>query len=331
MKFLKILKNLFVVFIILLFFVFILSRGKIYQGDELKYGVTFSKKQAQDVGLDWKNLYLEILNDLGVKKIRIPIYWNEVEKENNKYAFDDIDWQINEAFKNNAEIILVVGGRLPRWPECHFPSWTDNISVAEREDETIDYIKNIISRYKNKENIIAWQVENEPFLSHFGNCPKLNKAFLDKEIETVRELDDRPILITDSGELSVWIPAAKRGDWFGTTMYKNTYSQHLKRYVHYPIKPGFFRFKKNLTNIFASPQKWIVIELQAEPWGPVPYQNLSEAEKDMTMNESKFKEIIDFSSQTGFNEFYLWGVEWWAWEKEHNNNPKIWEEAKKLF
>ncbi len=331
MTFLKILKNLFIIFIILLFFAFILSRGHIYKKDELNYGVTFSKKQAQNLNLNWKNLYLDILVDLNVSKIRIPAYWDEVETENNKYYFDDINWQINEAFKNNAEIILTIGGRLPRWPECHFPSWTDNMNKTERESEVLSYIETTIEKYKDRKNIIAWQIENEPFLSHFGDCPDLDSSFLDKEIELAKKLDNRPIIITDSGELSIWIPAAKRGDWFGTTMYRDTYSKNLNRYIHYPIQPGFFRFKKNLTNIFASPKKWIVIELQAEPWGPKPYQDLSQSERDKTMSLKKFKEIIEFSSQTGFDEFYLWGVEWWAWEKKYNNNPSLWEEAKKLF
>lgn len=331
MKIFKLFKKLFIFSVILLFIFFLLSRGKIYNSSELSYGITFSQKQATSLGLDWQKLYLDIINDLKIKKIRLPAYWNEIEKNKGQYNYSDLDWQINEAKLNNANIILAIGGRLPRWPECHYPDWTNNLAEKEREEEILNYIKKTIERYKDYENIIAWQIENEPFLNHFGDCPKLDKNLLDKEILTAKNLDNRPILITDSGELSIWIPAAKRGDWFGTTMYRDTYSGNLKRYIHYPIAPGFFRFKKNIARIFSNPEKWLVIELQAEPWGPLPYQDLSEAERSKTMNLQKFKEMIDFSSQTGFDEFYLWGVEWWAWEKEKNNNPALWEEAKKLF
>ena len=93
-------------------------------------------------------------------------------------------------------------------------------------------------------------------------------------------MDTRDIVVTDSGELSLWVPAAKRADIFGTTLYRDTYSQLLKAYVHYPIEPGFFRFKKNISRLFANPQKWVVIELQAEPWGPRPFQYLSQEERD---------------------------------------------------
>jgi len=325
------LKNIFVVLVIIIFFFFLFSQGHIYQKEELEYGITFSQKQAQDLGFAWQAVYLAILNDLGVKKIRLPAYWNEIESASGQYYWDDLDWQLEQASKVQAEIVLAVGGRLPRWPECYFPDWTNGLTKVQREEAILEYIKKVVERYKSQEEITAWQVENEPFLAHFGDCPTLDSKFLDKEIALVRSLDSRPIIITDSGELSVWIPAARRADIFGTTMYSDTYSKIFKSYIHYPITPGFFRLKKNLAKIFAHPKEWLVIELQAEPWGPQPYQDLSQAERDRTMNLEKFREIIEFARQAGFRQFYLWGAEWWYWEKEKNNNPAIWEEARMLF
>ena len=317
--------------IILLFFIFLLSRGKVYSKDELEYGVTFSKKQATELGIDWKEMYLDILDDLKVKKLRLPAYWNEIEKKSGVYLWNDLDWQMAEAGKRGVDIILAVGGRLPRWPECHFPKWAEALPKKEREKNILLYIDKTVKRYRDNNNIKAWQVENEPFLTHFGECPKLNRRFLDEEIALVRELDKRPVVVTDSGELSFWVSAARRADIFGTTMYRDTYSNFLKRYVHYPIKPGFFRFKKNLVRLFASPEDMIVIELQAEPWTPEPYQNVTKAERDRTMNLEKFREILEFSRKAGFREFYLWGVEWWHWEREVNNDASIWNEARALF
>lgn len=324
-------KKIFIGIIIFLFFCFLLSRGPVYDKGDLEYGITFSKKQAESLGLDWKKMYTDILDDLGAKKLRIPAYWDEIEPQGGNFYWDNLDWQIDEAGKRNAEIILSIGGRLPRWPECHFPEWTNNISTEERQEKTLNYIKAAIERYKGYKQITAWQIENEPFLSHFGDCPKLDSKFLDKEIAAARAIDSRPIVITDSGELSIWYPAAKRADIFGTTMYRDTYSSHLKRYIHYPINPGFFRFKKNINSVFAHPEKWIVIELQAEPWAPIPYQNATKEERDRTMSLKKLREILEFGRIAGFKEFYLWGAEWWYWERETQNNPDLWDEARGLF
>jgi len=331
LSFIKFAKRFFGVIIILVFFILVFSQGKVYEQKDLLYGVTFSQKQAQDLGLDWRQVYLEILDDLSARKLRLSAYWNEIEAEENNFYWDDLDWQIEEADKRGAEIILAVGGRLPRWPECHFPKWLNGYGEAEKNEKIKNYIEAVISRYKNKKNITAWQVENEPFLPHFGECPEPDSKKLDMEIALVKSLDSRPIVVTDSGELSIWVPAARRANIFGTTMYRDTYSEQLKSYIHYPIGPAFFRFKKNIARLFAKPDKWIVIELQAEPWAPVPFQNTSKTERDKTMNSEKFTEILEFARQTGFQEFYLWGVEWWYWEKETQNNPLLWEKAKKLF
>jgi hypothetical protein len=227
---------------------------------------------------------------------------------------------------------------LPRWPECHLPNWAAKLSLEEKQKDTLAYLEKTIERYKSKDQIMAWQIENEPFLTFFGDCPQFDPAFLDQEITLVKKLDSlptgqagRPIIITDSGELSVWVPAAKRADIFGTSLYLNTYSGNTKTYIHYPIAPGFFHFKKNIVSLFAHPKDWIVIEMQGEPWGPVAVNKLSEKDQAKTMSLEKFKNILEFGRQAGFRDFYLWGVEWWAYEKQFKNNPSYWEEAKKLF
>jgi len=321
------------IFAILMFavFVFLMSRGRIYGPDETEYGITFSSKKAADTSPDWRQTFLKILDDLRVKKLRLIAYWDEVEPTEGAYDWSNIDWQLDRAAEHGATVILAVGGRLPRWPECHFPAWSSDFSQADKEASQLEYLKTAIERYRGRAEIVAWQIENEPFLPYFGECPKLDKNFLDREIALVKSLDSRPVVITDSGELSIWIPAARRADIFGATMYRDTYSSALGRYVHYPITPAFFRFKKNFAGIFASPEDWIVIELAAEPWGPAPYEQLSKEDRDRTMSLEKFREMIKFSRQAGFREFYLWGAEYWHWECFANADCSFWNEAKTLF
>jgi hypothetical protein len=323
------------IFLILILFIglciWFLTQEKIYDKKDLSYGVTFSQKEANDLGLDWKNLYINILDDLQVKKIRLPVYWDLIEKEKGVYDWEDINWQVEEGQKRNAQLILALGERVPRWPECHQPEWAKKMDKKEKQKKIIDFLDTAVRQFKGQNNIFAWQVENEPFLKYFGECDALDVDFLDQEIASVRAIDDRPIIVTDSGELSMWVPAASRADIFGTSMYKRTYSQHFKTYINYPITPAFFRAKKNIISMFADPKQWIVIELQAEPWCKIPFQSASLAERSETMDVEKFKEMLDFSSQTGFKEFYLWGVEWWYWEKTTQGNGQYWEIAKGLF
>ncbi len=330
-KQLRLYKKTVIILIFVFFVFFLLSRGVVYDRSELLYGLTFSHKQAISLGLDWREVYLAVLDDLGVKKLRLSAYWDSIEGGRDNFDWEYLDWQIEEAEKRGVEIILAVGGRLPRWPECHFPEWASLLPEKERQAELMAYIKETVERYKGRSNIVYWQVENEPYLPHFGECPPLDKDFLVREAELIRSLDSRPVMLTDSGELSLWVPAAEKADIFGTTMYLDTYSEKLDSYIHYPIQPGFFRFKKNIARLFANPEKWVVIELQAEPWGPIPFQLLDKEERERTMSIEKFQNIIEFSSKTGFKEFYLWGAEWWYWEKQVNSEPAYWQEAAKLY
>ena len=291
-------------------------------------GVTFSNSYARDLGLDWKETFIAMLDDLQIKKIRIPVYWNSVEKEEGKFDFADLDWQLQEATKRNAEVVLAVGQKVPRWPECFIPDWAAG-NDQKRKEALVNFVGTVVERYKNEKVIKYWQVENEPFLT-FGICPKIDPSLVDREISQVRSIDaTRKIIVTDSGELSLWLQAAKRADIFGTTMYLNIWSIRFG-YYKYPIGPRFFWIKKWLIKTFAKQEQSVVIELQAEPWMAGWVLAYPADEQLKRMNADTLEENINFAKEAGFSEVYLWGVEWWYWLKTTQNHPELWEKAKLL-
>lgn len=315
---------------LLIFILFVYFNIPVYnENREAQLGVTFSKRYAQEIGLNWQEAYIGILDDLKAKKVRIPVYWDFTEEKEGEYNFADIDWQLEQARIRNAEVILVLGQKVPRWPECAIPSWAKQ-SDAKRKAALIKFLEVSVERYKNNPEIRYWQIENEPFLS-FGMCPKLDTNFLDSEINIVRQLDNtRKIMVTDSGELSLWISAAKRADVFGTTMYRTIFKKGLG-YFDYPIGPRFFHFKYWLIKTFAGQNNIMVCELQAEPWidGFTTEQPLEKQFE--SMNSEKLKDNVSFARKVGFPDIYLWGAEWWYWLKEKKGHPELWETAKILF
>ena len=80
--------------------------GRAEPAQEIIWGVNFSQKQAEALGMDWQETYLALLDDLGVRDLKLATYWNLIEKEETKYNFDDLDWQINEAEKRGAKLLL---------------------------------------------------------------------------------------------------------------------------------------------------------------------------------------------------------------------------------
>jgi len=332
MKIDRILRKIFlaILFLVLIFWVYFFV-GNPPQPEKYIFGVDFHQEHSQLLGLDWKENYLALLDDLKVRNFKIAGQWDLIEKEKDKYDFSDLDWQIEEVEKRGGSIILIIGMKTGRWPECHIPNWAKGLPKEDLEKEILEILKEIVLRYQNSKTVLMWQVENEP-LFPFGECPFADKKFLAKEIKLVKELDSlkRPIIISDSGEGSFWLNAGYLGDIVGTTMYKKVWVSQLKFYLNYPFPPIFYWRKARIIDLLFK-KKVMVIELQAEPWGPKLLYDIPLAEQEKTMNLERFKSNIEFAKKTGFDTIYLWGGEWWFWLKEKQERPEIWEEARKLF
>lgn len=317
--------------IIILPFLGYLFTGVSKPAQNIIWGVNFSQKHAESLGLDWREVYSSLIDDLGARNIKLAAYWDLIEKENGSYDFRDLDWQVEKAEKAGSRILPVIGMKSPRWPECHTPDWAKSLSKAEQQESILKLLENIVLRYKNSEFIWAWQVENEPFFP-FGECQWTDKDFLKKEINLVKSLDDkkRPVVISESGEFPLWFMAARYGDIVGVTMYKKVWVHQVGRYFTYPFPSVFYSRKESIVKKLFG-KKVIGIELQAEPWCSTLIYDCSFEEQKKTMNLEQFKYNIEFAKNTGIAEHYLWGAEWWYWMKERQGDSSIWEEAKKLF
>ena len=322
---------MFYILIFLLLVIGFLFIGRPSEAENIVWGVNFSQKHTQGLGLDWQETYSALIDDLGATNIKLATYWDLIEKGEGDYDFGDLDLQVKEAEQKGVNLFLVIGMKSPRWPECHIPEWAKGLTKEEQQEKILNLVKQIVSRYQDYSSITMWQIENEPFFP-FGECPWVDKEFLKKEIEQVKNLDKqkRPVVISDSGEGSFWISAARVGDVVGTTMYKKVWIHQLGIYLTYPLPPNFYWQKAQIIKTFFN-KKVICVELQAEPWGPRLLYDSPLEEQQKSMDLQRFQQNIDFARKTGLDEFYLWGGEWWYWMKEKQNQPQIWEEAKKLF
>lgn len=326
----KVLAAIVIVLVILIIFYLIVALRTYRPDHQPIYGVTFSKKFAEHLKLDWQLAYLAMLDDLQIKYLRLPTYWEEIEPVNDQFDFSDIDWQLNEAHKRNVKVILVVGRRQPRWPECHDPDWVKGLTEKEIRQHVLQNIDKVISRYSNHPAIEIWQVENEPFLDFFGECEnKISQKELQEEIDLVRSLDNRKILITDSGELGFWYPLIKMGDYFGTTLYRVTYNEYIGFWEYFFVPPSFYRVKAAILG--SDLDRTFIAELQTEPWFPNGPLKSTLSDHYKTMDATKLKNNVAYAEKTGFARLYLWGVEWWYWLKTKMNDDSLWQAAKTIY
>lgn len=303
---------------------------------EINYGTTFSNRYSEQMGLNWRETYLNILDDLGAKNLRLITYWDEIEKNPDVYDFSNIKWQVEEAQKRNLNVILSIGRKVPRYPECFEPSWWKELpSDSLKEQALLNYVKATVKEFRNFSSINMWQVENEPFWP-FGTCsnPEIKKELVEKEIDLVRNMDKRPILVQDSGEGGFWRPTYELGDYLGISMYRKIWYDfwHIFAgkfiYFQYPLGYWTYKIKANLVGVPVD--RIYITELQGEPWGPGINSGLSQEESDKTMSRVDFISTINYAQKSGFKNLYLWGVEWWYFQKL-NGNSYYWDTARALF
>jgi len=321
-------------FVLILVFIYTLKSVNHYPAEKDlsphpdSFGITFSTKFADELDLDWKETYDAIVNELGVKYIRVPVYWDEIEAVEGVYDFSKYDYIINEGAKHDVKFVISVGRRVPRWPECHSPSWLNKKSDVAAKALTLKTIQTIVERYRDESSVEYWQVENEPFFGSFGVCPSLDQDFLKQEFDWVRSLDSRPVIITGSGEMSLWQREVKIGDIFGVSLYRVVYNSWFG-YIRYPFPESMYKLKAKLTGLPAD--KIMIMELQAEPWVPQGKMiHLSADEINKTMSLRQLQANLQYAIDLDFSRTYVWGAEWWYWQKKYGN-PGYWQIAAKIF
>lgn len=296
------------------------------------WGVHFSKAHATYLRLDWRASYTALLDDVGVRRLRLGAYWNEIEPQQGVFQFDDLDWMLDQAHARNTRVLLAVGQRLPRWPECHMPDWVRALPLPEQHTALQAYVQRVVERYRSHPTLGMWQVENEPFLGVFGECPPGDGELLAAEVAQVRALDAaHPVLITDSGELSFWMRSGASGDWLGHTLYRTVWNPWIG-YLSYDhiLPPAWYRWKAWLAGKPAD--RMIVAELQAEPWiAGGDFFALPLEEQRKSMDRGQLLANIDFARAIGFPEVYLWGSEYWYWLKTTQEDASLWDAARAVF
>ncbi|MCR4280066.1 MAG: hypothetical protein NUV82_01415 [Candidatus Komeilibacteria bacterium] len=292
--------------------------------DGADYGLSFSSKYAEQLGLDWQETYIYILENMPAKYLRLMTYWDEIEVADDEYDYSRIKWQLEKAAEYDKEVLLIVGRRQPRWPECHIPSWVYNLNDSERLAAEYEMIARTISELKDYSVIFAWQIDNEPFLSVFGECPEEKLADYREKLTFAADLDSRPLVVTDSGEFSLWLKAARLNPIVGVSLYRTTWNKWYGKFF-YPLAPSFYQYKARLISFFAKAEQVFISELQLEPWADQSLAEMPLPEQYVRFPVEQVEENIHFARRTGLEPRYGGGAEWWYWLKTEKNNSADWD------
>ncbi len=303
-----------------------------HRNEPLKIGATFIPQYAEYFGLDAKDTMDALITDLGIRHFRLVSYWDQIEKTEGQFDFSGLDWQFKKAEESKSTVSLALGIRQPRWPECHPPKWVEGEPVSVWAPQLKTFMGKVIERYKSSPALVSYQLENEFFLSVFGECTDFSRSRLVDEYNFVKSQDaSHPVIISRSNNW-IGLPLGDpRPDEFAISVYKRVWDKTLtKRYFEYPLPAWFYASLAGGAEIFTG-KNMIIHELQTEAWVPDSYNGIKNAplsEGYKSLSPERLKKRIDYGVATGMKEITLWGVEWWYYAKVKLNDPGLWNAAK---
>lgn len=300
-----------------------------------EYGITWSSPYAWGLGLDPNEGLRQVLDDLGVRRFRIPAYWTDIEREQGRYDFTILEEQLDEIAKRDGRVTLAIGARLPRWPECWVPDWAKLVDTRTRASVQMMYVKATYERFKDHPTVAGWQVENESQLKQFVKCDGLTKELVVEELRYVRGEEAkrggqrRPVITTDSGELSAWLAFARETDGLGVSVYRSVTNPWLGIVRYWFIPPWAYSRKAALVQSFTGPI--FISEFQMEPWSEMPLQNTKLEDQYKTLSIQYMRQNFTYAKRMSVPAVDFWGAEWWYWMKEKQGIPEFWDEARRFF
>lgn len=297
----------------------------------LTMGATFVPNYARYFDLEPKEVFGEMINDLGLKRFRLVSYWKDMERTPGVYDFEELDWQFAMAEEAGVEISLAIGLRQPRWPECHGPQWAIAKPMSEWSVDLKNFMGVVIDRYKTSPSLVEYQLENEFFLSVFGECPDFSRDRLIDEFNFVKARDpDHPVIISRSNN-AIGLPLNEpTPDKYAVSIYKRVWDKTLtKRYFEYPFPAWFYAGLAGGSQILQD-RDLFIHELQTEAWLPegMSMKTAPVEELYKSLSPERLKHRIDYGVATGMRTIDMWGVEWWYHMKTKRGAPELWDTAK---
>lgn len=296
-------------------------------------GVSFIPDYASSLGTDPQQS-MDALIGIGVKNFRLVSYWSDAEQTKGSYDFSQLDWQFQKAEAAHAKVILTLGLRQPRWPECHMPDWVISEPKSVWQPQLLNYMSAVVDRYKNSPSLDRYQLENEFFLKGFGKCTDFSRDRLVSEYTMVKIMDPSHKIIVGRSNNALGFPAgAPKPDEYGISVYKRVWDAGVTgRYLEYPFPAWFYGYIAGTQKLFLH-RDMMVSELQAEAWPPNGQEipQISLAEQNKSFNAERFTDRIAYGKATGMPDVNLWGAEYWYYRKEKLHDDSLWKVAEHAF
>lgn len=224
--------------------------------------------------------------ELGANVIRTFINWKKTRDPSSREAYlDKVGSFLEIADDENYKVILTL-----------FDMPTEE--MYRNPEFAIDYLENVIPRFKNDDRIMAWDLKNEPYWDYQIYGKSIVANFLEKTFEALQKLDNNhPITIGGASPVQFesygkpYMPElAKSVDFISIHYYKNpenisTVISEIERKTDKPILVEEFG-----CHSWKDKPKWPLNEKDQKEW----YQKFFEGIENSGSDGKLFWTLMDF-------------------------------------
>lgn len=313
----------------------------------VQFGASFSCRQVRYLGDDCVTAFAALLDQMGVRHVRLSLYWDEAEPRPGQFDFGETDQLVQMAAQRGADVLLTLGIKAQRYPEVYLPAWLqqgasypESAVLGEQPGvraAALAYLTAAVQHYAAAPAISAWQVENEPFIKNFEKIHgwTISAAMTGAEVAAVRAADPlhRPVVLTHSSWTIYdrrWKDALALGDVLGQNVFtKKAWIRDWWYFFPYEMGP----FVPDLPGQAAAARRagkqlWIT-ELQAEPEERKSLLQLDPATAQ-SISPRLLRENAALARRSGAERAYLWGAEWW-YARHLQGDDGLWNTARRLI
>ncbi|HVZ58356.1 MAG TPA: hypothetical protein VG935_01225 [Patescibacteria group bacterium] len=256
--------------------------------------------------------------------IRLGAYWSHIEKRSGDYDFSELTQVLQLCEEQKQKIVMTVGAKAPRWPEFYWPPFvTKDLVNSQTQEQLFSFIRETIMTLQGFNCITHWQVENEPLDPSGPEQLAISAELLQREIELVRSLDSRPIMVNvwgnDMLQRNLLPVAEELADIVGLDIYYKQFMQQVMQRSYYLGPRHTEKMLKNTLSHCAKPI-WIA-ELQAEPWEKNETDYLSD--NPGSMHPLFLRKNIVKAQRLPIQEILLWGFEYWLYRVNKHDRTYV--------
>jgi len=291
-----------------------------------------------------------ILDGTGAKHVRISVVWSEVEPQPGVYNFSVIDAELARAQQSGAKVLLGIGIKAQRSPEFYIPDWVSaKVTLVPGEvissnpylaSQALAMVAAVTAHVAASPAIEAWAADNEPYVpSARTEDWTLSRPFVRAEEAAIKSNDPahRIVSINHAQHFVFdrhWEDALADSDALGVSIYPFRNYEILGHNFVVPILeigPLAPNYAAQARAAHAAGKPFWITEMQAEPWTDTDLRLISPQHPSPNLTPQKFQQSIDYARRTGADRVYLWGAEWWLYERDHFGDSRWWDMARAVL